>query len=118
MPAHVQDDIDILVEFQTYESAKEKILLQKLKAFAVSLFTREHEECLVRLLCVHLDYLQPSTPMDILDAAPNIAMCAEFEGNRGSLELLHPCGEDPTSQNIRRCSYQMPDLIDTVSPFF
>ena len=94
LPQDVQDECLQLASAKHYEQQKSAHLLDRLRVFFKALFQVEHEQSVVRLLCIQLDYLQPSAPSSLLTAEACSADLLVHEGNRGSLELLHPCPHD------------------------
>ena len=96
LPAHVREDVLALATMKQHERANDAQLLEQLKKLFREIFIPAHAESLVRILCIMLDYILPSAPLELLSMAPETPELQTHEGQRGSLELLHPCAENPT----------------------
>ncbi len=94
LPNNVREDVVALSRMKQYERAKDERLWQRLQTFFKEIFQPRYEESTVRTLCILLNYLEPTAPVDLLAASPTRAGLRNHEGPRGALELLHPCVEN------------------------
>ena len=108
-PDDVKESLLGFSKTRQVERDQQTLLTQELISFSHDLFVPEHVN-LVRDLCVHLNYLLPTTPEGLsLQAGDSGDLLTIFEGERGALELFHPCPEYPSLTKFQ-CLF-MPDPI-------
>ena len=91
------------------ERDQQSLSTQELISFCHELFVPGHAN-LVRDLCVHLNYLSSTTPEGVtLQTVDCSDLAMSCEGERGALELLHPCLECPSVSKFQ-CLF-VPDPI-------
>ena len=109
LPAHVREDVLALATMKQHERAIDAQQLEQLKKLFREIFIPAHAVSVVRILCVLLDYLLPSAPLQLLSMPPETPELQRHEGQRGSLEVLHAC-----SENLSLTKYQAlfnPDVL-------
>jgi len=95
LDADLRRDVHDLASMKNYERQNDEQLMQQLRVFMRRIFHPDFEYAIVRTLCIHLNYLQPEAPPDLLCVSPAAPNLVAHEGPRGSLELLHICPENP-----------------------
>ena len=110
LPAQVHADVRELARETRAQEQHHKDLRERLKVLLSQIFKPQYEETVVRMLCIQLNYLEPTAPDSLLQLSPNSQTLREYEGDRGGLDLLHACAE-------RRSLTKYQALFDEASIF-